>query len=79
MTIVSKLGVVFNKSVRIAFGTTIQSNSSRCVTKIRWPVEVVHGIISKKFKFLHSQFDNELLPKVGLIARAVSLIYSVND
>lgn len=31
------------------------------MTKIRWVVEAVHGIIGKKFKLLHNVFDNKLL------------------
>ena len=28
------------------------------MTKIRWPVESVHGILGQKFRILHHQFRN---------------------
>lgn len=49
--------------------TTEEFNSSRFVTKIRWVVEAVHGVIAKKYKLLHHQLDNKLLPKVGLYCK----------
>lgn len=45
--------------------TTAESNESRKVTKVRWVVEAVHGIIGQKNKLLHHKLDNKLLPKVG--------------
>ena len=49
--------------------TTAESNASRHVTKIRWVVEAIHGIIGQKYKPLHHQLDNKLLPKVSLYCR----------
>lgn len=49
--------------------STTESNESRCVTKLRWVVEAVHGIIGKKYKLLHQQLDNKLLPKAGAYCR----------
>ncbi len=40
---------------------TLEVNASRFVTKCRWVVESIHGIVSKKFKLLHNQFDNKML------------------
>lgn len=40
---------------------TIEANESRFVTKLRWVVEAVHGIIGTKFKLQHNQFDNKTL------------------
>lgn len=48
---------------------TKESNESRYVTKLRWVVEAVHGIIGKKYKLLHQQLDNKLLPKAGAYCR----------
>lgn len=45
--------------------TAEESNKSRLVTKLRWVIEAVHGIIGKKFKLLHHQLDNKLLPSVS--------------
>ena len=41
--------------------TTQESNESRLITKLRWVIEAVHGIIAQKFKLLHHQLDNKLL------------------
>lgn len=45
--------------------TALESNQSRKVTKVRWVVEAVHGIIGRKYQLLHHQLDNKLLPKVS--------------
>jgi len=45
--------------------TTEESNHSQFVTKVRWVVQSVHGIVGRKFKLLHTQVDNKFLPKVG--------------
>ena len=45
--------------------TATESNESRFVTKLRWVVEAVHGIIGKKYKLLHQQLDNKLIPKAA--------------
>lgn len=45
--------------------TTEESNQSRLVTKLRWVIEAVHGIIGKKYKLLHHQLDNKLLYAVS--------------
>lgn len=45
--------------------TCKEANDSRFVTKLRWVVEAVHGILGKKYRLLHHQLDNKLLPKVG--------------
>lgn len=41
--------------------TTQEANDSRFVTKLRWVVEAVHGIIGSKFQLLHHEFDNKRL------------------
>lgn len=45
--------------------TAKESNESRLVTKVRWVVEAVHGIIGQKFKLLHHQLHNTLLPNAA--------------
>ena len=49
--------------------TTSESNESRLVTKLRWVVEAIHGILGKKYKLIHNQLDNKLLPKAGAYCR----------
>ncbi|KAJ8685643.1 hypothetical protein QAD02_021436 [Eretmocerus hayati] len=44
------------------------ANLSRKVTKCRWVIEAVHGIVSGRSKLLHNQVDNKLLPKIGTYA-----------
>lgn len=42
--------------------TTQEANDSRFVTKLRWVVKAVHGIIGNKFQLLHHEFDKKRLP-----------------
>ena len=49
--------------------TTTEANESRLVTKLRWVVEAVHGIIGSKFKLLHNQLDNKLLPAAEIYCK----------
>lgn len=49
--------------------TTEESNKSRLVTKSRWIVEAVHGIIGQKCKLLHHQLNNLLLPNAELFCQ----------
>jgi len=48
---------------------TEEANESRCVTKCRWPVEAVHGILGTKYKLLHHQFSNKMLPSAATYCR----------
>lgn len=45
--------------------STAEANESRYVTKLRWVLEAIHGILEKKYKLLHQQLDNKLLPTAG--------------
>ncbi|XP_057340564.1 uncharacterized protein LOC130677729 [Microplitis mediator] len=45
--------------------TTAESNASRNVTKIRWAVEAVHGMLKQKYHLLDQRIDNKMLPRVG--------------
>ncbi|XP_058806441.1 uncharacterized protein LOC131672915 [Phymastichus coffea] len=49
--------------------TRQESNDSRFVTAVRWPVEVVHGVIGNKYKLLRHKFYNTMLPKAGLYCK----------
>lgn len=49
--------------------TTEESNASRLVTKVRWVVEAIHGIIGKKFKLLHNEVHNQMLPEIGTLCK----------
>ncbi|XP_058810622.1 uncharacterized protein LOC131675604 [Phymastichus coffea] len=48
---------------------TAEANSSRIVTKLRWVIEAVHGQIKLKFKLLHHNMDNKMLPKAKSLCR----------
>lgn len=54
--------------------TTKESNESRFVTKIRWVVESVHGILKQKYKLLDRKFDNKMLPKTKSYVRIASFL-----
>lgn len=46
---------------------TLVCNKSRLVTKVRWVVESVHGIIKQKYHLLDHKVDNKILPKIGTL------------
>ncbi|XP_018403017.1 PREDICTED: uncharacterized protein LOC108779943 [Cyphomyrmex costatus] len=54
--------------------TTKESNESRFVTKLRWVVEAVHGILKQKYKLLDHKLDNKILPKVRALFRITSFL-----
>ena len=57
--------------------TTKEANDSRCVTKLRWVVEAVHGLIKQKFKLLDRKLDNKMLPQTGRLMRIASYLHNV--
>jgi hypothetical protein len=57
--------------------TTEEANASRFVTKIRWAVEAVHGIIKQKYRILDHRVDNDLLPKIQAITKIVCFLNNV--
>lgn len=57
--------------------STEDSNQSRFVTKIRWVVEAVHGVIGQKYKLLHNQFHNSLLPEVNSYCQIACLLVNL--
>ena len=52
--------------------TTVESNESRFVTKVRWVIEAIHGILGEKCHLLHHQVDNKLLPKIKSYCQVAS-------
>ncbi|XP_043287510.1 uncharacterized protein [Venturia canescens] len=54
--------------------TTTESNESRFVTKVRWVVEAVHGILKQKYRVLDHKLDNKLLSKVRSYCRIVCFL-----
>ena len=51
--------------------TAAEANASRFVTKIRWAVEAVHGILKQKYRIFDHRIDQNLLPKIGTWFRIV--------
>lgn len=56
--------------------TSRESNDSRFVTKVRWPVEAVHGDIKQKYRLLDHKLDNKLLPKVRSYCRIACFLHN---
>ncbi|KMQ84861.1 hypothetical protein RF55_16997, partial [Lasius niger] len=54
--------------------STEESNESRFVTKIRWVVESVHGVLKQKYRLLDHKIDNKLIPKIGTYFRIASFL-----
>ena len=54
--------------------TTEESNQSRFVTKIRWVVESVHGMLKQKYRLLDHRINNKLLLKVRSYFRIASFL-----
>ena len=53
---------------------TEESNNSRFVTKLRWAVESVHGVLKQKYHLLDQKIDNKLIPKIGSYSRIASFL-----
>lgn len=53
--------------------TTCESNESRFITKIRWTIEAVHGMIKQKNRLFNQKF-NKMLPKIGVLYRSASFL-----
>ena len=56
---------------------TTEANGNRFVTKLRWVVEAIHGIIGTKFKLLHNQLDNKLLPSAKVYCRVANFLINM--
>ncbi|XP_058791020.1 uncharacterized protein LOC131664147 [Phymastichus coffea] len=57
--------------------TATEANNSRMVTIVRWVVEAVHGVISQKYKLLHNQFDNKMIPHAGTYCRIACFLINL--
>lgn len=57
--------------------TAEESNYSRFVTKLRWVVESVHGIIAQKYRLLHNQFRNNMLQNAGLYCKIANCLQNL--
>ncbi|XP_043264265.1 uncharacterized protein LOC122404392 [Colletes gigas] len=54
--------------------STTESNDSRFVTKLRWVVEAIHGILKQKYRLLDRKLDNKMLPKIGIYCKIASFL-----
>jgi hypothetical protein len=54
--------------------STTDANCSRLVTKLRWVVEAVHGIVGQKCKLLHNQLHNSLLPSLATYCKVACFL-----
>ena len=54
--------------------STEESNQSRFVTKIRWVVEAVHGMVKQKYRLLDHKTDNKLVPNIRIYFRVASFL-----
>lgn len=54
--------------------TTAEANASRMVTLVRWVVEAVHGVMGQKYKLLHNQFDNKMIPNARSYCRIAGFL-----
>ena len=59
--------------------STEEYNPLRLVTKIRWAVEAVHGILKQKYRLLDHKIDNKLLPKLGIHFTVASFLNNTYD
>lgn len=57
--------------------TETESNDSRFVTKIRWVVEAIHGMIKSKHHLLDHKFDNKMIPKLGAYYQIASFLHNI--
>ena len=56
--------------------TAKEVTKSRFVTKIRWSVKSVHGIIKKKYRLLNHIIDSKPLPNVELYFRIPAFLHN---
>lgn len=57
--------------------TTQEANENRFVTKLRWVVEAVHGIIGSNFKLLHNQLDNKYFELAEVYCKVVNFLINI--
>ena len=49
------------------------------MTKIRWVVEAVHGILKQMYRLLDHKIDNKLLRNIGIYFRVASFLNNADD
>lgn len=54
--------------------STKECNESRFVTKLRWIVEWVHGVIKQKNRLLDHTFDNKMLHAIGTLYKIAAFL-----
>lgn len=54
--------------------TTEEANVSRLVTKVRWVIEAIHGIVKKKYKYLDADRPTVELPNIGKYFRIAGFL-----
>ena len=47
---------------------------SRFITKVRWVVKSVHGVLKQKYRLLDHKIDIKLIPKIGIYFRITSFL-----
>lgn len=57
--------------------TTEESNYTCFVTKIRWVVESVHGVLKQKYRLLDHKIDNKLIPKIGIYFKIAAFLNNI--
>ena len=56
--------------------STSDANNSRFVTKLRWVIEAVHGIIKQKYHLIQRKLDNKMLYDIGSYFRIASFLHN---
>ena len=59
--------------------TTTETNESRFVIKIRFAVEVVHGMIGKKHQLLHDEYSNKSLLRLESYVKIAKKVSNRRD
>ncbi|XP_066248319.1 uncharacterized protein [Euwallacea similis] len=53
---------------------SLEANRSRLITKVRWVVEAVHGILKQKYQLLDRKIDNKIVPTIGEYFRIAAFL-----
>ena len=54
--------------------STEEPNRTQVLTKIRWVVEAVHGMLKQKYRLLDHKIDNKLVSNIGIYFRVASFL-----
>ena len=57
--------------------STEESNKQRLVTKIRWVLEAVQGILKQNYHLLDHKIDSKFVPNNGIYLRLASFLNNV--